>query len=341
MTREGVDYSACPSWWTPEQMAHTLRDLGYEVVGRYAVDDKSPAYRGITNREYTAMTNLGILIYLYWEGQVNEAANWCWTLDGAQAGINAAQNFNKNLDEQGIPAGVPGIFAHDIDPQPAHFPAIDDCFRGIADTIGPERTGCYAGWLYLDHIANTSMADIIKGPKCQPQAWERFRGLHPIANIWQYNSSPGVIVNGVSCDAIRTITEHFGQTADYIIQPTTTTTTTLPPVPPPVLPAWWAEAQRTHRVQHLGNGNDVTPIVTPVKLVKGRNARKRTYADKDAPIVDVVRWDAEHPFVLQTAYVARLQDQDGKWLDWAWDQDGYAWDLNVFATSKLPLGPRT
>src|SRR5215218_9172663 len=113
---EGVDYA----FGGPLSSA-ALKANGKAFAGRYVVDDKSPAGRGITAAEYRELTNGGVDVFVYWEAAES------WMLRGWNAGVAAAQNAQANILAAGMPANVPVYFACDFDAQAPEMPAIDDC----------------------------------------------------------------------------------------------------------------------------------------------------------------------------------------------------------------------
>lgn len=220
---EGVDYSRTPSAnWTG--LATALRANGKTVVGRYAVTDKSPNGRGISAAEFQAMRDAGIETFLYWEQSEG------WMLGGFDAGVRAAQNAQANIVAAGMPGSMPVYFAHDIDPQRQHFPAVDACLRGAASVIGWERVGVYGGWLLIDYLAGGGTVKWL----CQTVAWEYGHGVHPAATIYQYDTQ-GNFIAGVDCDLIRTLQPIYGQASAFLsgppIEPTHPPVEHIPSVP--------------------------------------------------------------------------------------------------------------
>jgi hypothetical protein len=136
MTLELVDFSATASSDWPA-LAQALKANGKVGVGRYCVSDLSPNGRGIGSAEYAAYSAAGLEVFLFWEGQAQ------WMLGGYAAGVSAAQNAQANILAAGMPSTQPVIFAHDIDPDPSQWAAIDACFNGIASVVGWERAGGY------------------------------------------------------------------------------------------------------------------------------------------------------------------------------------------------------
>lgn len=206
---EGVDYSvtAHANW---DALAAAIKAAGNQFVGRYAVSDKAPNGRGIGAAEYAAMKRAGLDVFLYWEGRAE------WMLGGYDVGVAAAQNAQANIESAGIPANIPIYFAHDIDPEPQHFDAIDACLRGCASVVGWERIGVYGGWLLMDYMAGGGTVQYL----CQTKAWEYGRGLHPAADIYQFAFATNL--SGTAMDDCRAYTVNYGQdTPPVIVEPPT------------------------------------------------------------------------------------------------------------------------
>lgn len=207
----------------------TIIASGRPVVGRYGVGDLSPEGRGITAAEYASYADHKIDSFLYWEGRAS------WMLGGFDAGVEAARDFEQNLAAAGEPDGLPGYFAHDIDPVPSHFPAIEACVRGINSVVGPDRTALYGGWLLIDHFARLGNVKYF----AQTLAWEYGRGVHPAAHIYQYGFDAWF--DNVNCDLIVTLKENYGQASKFVTPPVV--------IPPPVVypavkfPDWFARAE--------------------------------------------------------------------------------------------------
>lgn len=200
MSTEGVDYSrgGIPS-------PASLKAAGKSFVGRYAVDDKSPNGRGITGPEYRTFAASGIDVFLYWE------ANEAWMLGGFEAGASAARNAVLNIESAGMPVGMPVYYSHDIEPQPEHYAAIDDCLRGAASIVGHERVGLYGGYDIIAHCAVSGTADWF----CQTYAWEYGRGVHPSSHLYQYDNV-GNYIDTVDCDLVRAIKPRYGQASSFV-----------------------------------------------------------------------------------------------------------------------------
>lgn len=217
---ELVDYSrtANADWAT---LAGVLKANGILGVGRYAVSDLSPGGRGISAAEYAAMRRAGLDVFLYYERDEG------WMLGGYAAGVAAANDFEQNRIAAGMPP-VPGHFAHDIDPQPQHFAAIDACLNGVASVMGWPRTGAYGGWLLIDYLAQGGAVKHL----AQTSAWEYGRGVHPAATLYQYAYNR--YYAGTNCDLVRALAADYGQASRYEKGNPVPTTPAPAPKPPAV-----------------------------------------------------------------------------------------------------------
>lgn len=226
---EGADYSRIPEAWSPS--VATLQAVGVEFVGRYAVDDLStmPRGRGITAAEYARLRASGINVMVFWESDEG------WMLGGQAAGVYAARNAVKNLAQAGMPADTPVYFAHDIEPNPAHYEAVRLCIEGAAGVIGWERMGVYGGLGIIEHLG--PIYDKMRY-FCQTSAWSgwptptwsRFACLQQYAYNWW--------LDGTNCDHIRALREDFGQ-AGYQSPAPIPEPVPEPEFPRPWLPAGW------------------------------------------------------------------------------------------------------
>ena len=253
VTTEGVDYSATA--WSGSPSVAVLRAEGKLFVGLYAVNDKSPAGRGITAEEYARMVAGGIDVFLYWQTTTN------WMLDGWPAGVAGAQNAQANMLAAGMPPATPVYFAVDFDAQPHDMAAIDDCLQGAASVLGAERVGVYGGWAVMDHCSNAGTAKWF----CQTLAWMYGRGWHPVAHLHQYDFNAWI--DGTNCDLVRATTENYGQASlagDHEEEE-------VNPYAESVLPDWWAasleEEHPTDRTEgtikyHVARRNYVAKVLT-------------------------------------------------------------------------------
>jgi len=203
VTLEGVDYSSTANGdWTA--LANALKVQGKQFVGRYAVNDKSPNGRGISAAEYQAMTAAGIDTFLYWESSEG------WMLGGFAAGVYAAQNAQANLLAAGMPETTPVYMACDVDASPDDQAAIDDCLRGAAEVIGPERVGIYGGYHVIKRCKENGTATWF----CQTSAWSGGM-LLPEAHLYQYAYNQ--YFAGTNCDLVRAYQLNYGQASPVVI----------------------------------------------------------------------------------------------------------------------------
>jgi hypothetical protein len=220
----GIDSSA-GGFVSPE----TLIAAGRPLAFGYAVNDLSPRGRGMTTEAYTNYISNGVDVGLYWEGSA------AWMLGGYNAGGAAAENYIANRSRITAPSQMPGIFAHDIDPEPQHFQAINACLNGAKDVLGSwDQVGVYGGWLLIEYLAGGGNITYL----VQTSAWEYGRGVHPAACMYQYGYN--AYYDGVNCDLIMTLKPEYGGAMQFLNQPET--------VPGPVYPAivypnWYVRSQ--------------------------------------------------------------------------------------------------
>lgn len=216
---EGIDYSSTPhSNWNA--LAQAFKAEGKKFVGRYAVGDKSPNGRGITASEYVAMRSAGIEVFAYWEAQTS------WMLEGWDAGVRAARDAVKNLAAAGMPTTMPVYYSHDIEPDPRHYLAVDECLRGAASVVQLRSVGLYGGYGIIDHVSRTKTAPWL----CQTYAWSG-SDLHPSAHLYQYDNYDNYIA-GTDVDLVRSLKTHYGQASDFTGDPEKPVY--APKIPPPL-----------------------------------------------------------------------------------------------------------
>lgn len=220
MSLELVDFSSTASAdWAG--LAAAIKGAGKVGVLRYCVGDKAPSGRGITAAEYAAYKAAGLEVALFYEGSAS------WMLGGYNAGVSAAQNAQANIVSAGMPPTQPVIFAHDTDPDPSQWAAIDACLNGAASVIGWPRVGAYGGWLLIDYLAGGGTVKLL----CQTSAWEYGRGVHPAATLYQYQYNQ--YFAGTNCDLVRVMKEPYGQASLYVKGNPVPTTPAPAPAPKP------------------------------------------------------------------------------------------------------------
>jgi hypothetical protein len=220
----GVDFSR-GGFVSPE----TLHAVGRPVVFSYGVSDRGPVGRGMTREAFQRYVANNVEVGLYWEGSES------WMLGGYNAGGEAAENFKANRADVGAPDRMPGFFAHDIDPDPRHFPAINACLNGCKDVLGSwDQVGVYGGWLLIDYLAGGGNIKYLS----QTSAWEYGRGVHPAACVYQYGYNAWY--DGINCDLMVTLKDDFGQ-ASRFMQPVPETVPE-PTYPAAAFPEWFTRA---------------------------------------------------------------------------------------------------
>jgi hypothetical protein len=295
---EGVDYSRTAYSNSPS--VAELNARGKHFAGRYAVNDKSPRWRGITAAEYQRLTAGGIDVFLYWEGVAS------WMLGGRDAGVRAAQNAQANIAVAGMPPETPVYFALDIDPQPSHFGRVDDCLAGAASVVGAERVGIYGGWLVMEHCAQVGNARWF----CQTRAWEYRRGLHPAAHLYQYGFNAWI--DGTNCDLVRAMTENYGQASLAGSDPILAEN----PYAEPVLPDWFAASlEEEHPTDRTTDGirYHVARRHYVAKVLTTRRSEPKPRAKESGPKVDA----------NETLFGERIVQVKGQEGYWVLTPDGY------------------
>ena len=215
---ELVDYSrTATSDWAA--LAAALKARGFVGAGRYATSDKSPSGRGVTAAEYAAFRAAGMEMFFYYERSagwmVYDNSEYLLSPDVAFAiGVPAARDAHANLTGCGAPPATPIVFAHDIEPNPAHYATVDATLRGCASVIGPERTWLYGGRRIIDHCRD-AMWDVTGF--VQTHAWSYVNGVLILAdgiNAIQYNTGTNII-GGANCDYVRALKPIYGQASAY------------------------------------------------------------------------------------------------------------------------------
>lgn len=262
---EGVDYSSTgTSNW--EYLANELKAAGKDFVGRYAVTDKSPGGRGITAAEYQVMRAAGIEVFVYWEAQTS------WMLGGWDAGVRAARDAVKNLQAAGMPTTMPVYYSHDIEPDPSHYAAVDECLRGAASVVQIQSVGLYGGWGVIDHVSRTKTAPWL----CQTYAWSGGR-LHPDAHLHQYNNY-GNYIAGTDVDLVAALKPHYGQASDFVGKP-------KPPAKPVYAQRFPPALRKNDPYTHRDKDGILWIELTPRTWIAKDKTERRQRAKDDAPEV--------------------------------------------------------
>jgi hypothetical protein len=190
-TIEGVDYSYS------HPTVDALVAAGKRFACRYLSTTPGKA---LTIGEARTLHDAGLSIVLNYEHNEQDA------LGGYAAGAG-----NASLAEgirRAIQAPDDSVIYFSVDMLLTHeqWPALIEYFRGVADVIGPHRTGVYGGIDTCNVVYSTGYADWV----WQTYAWSH--GVWRSGNhIEQYRN--GVPLGGGSVDLNRALTAHYGQWA--------------------------------------------------------------------------------------------------------------------------------
>ena len=132
----GADYSfARPS-------IDMMKKRGVKFTPRYLwrpLYDDGKTNKGLSKVEYDELTAAGIAVPFIYEEDGKEL------LGGKDAGIRVANEAERYRNTQGLPV-KPIYFNVDFNAPASDFPAIFEALKGIAEVIGLERVGLYAGY---------------------------------------------------------------------------------------------------------------------------------------------------------------------------------------------------
>lgn len=206
----GVDYS----FSRPDMQM--LKDRGVTFIARYLWNEKYAdgirTNKGLSKSEYEAAEAKGFKVAFIYEEDGKE-------LISLDAGIRVANEAERFRNAQGLPP-KPIYFNVDYDAPASEYPKILDALRGIAQVIGLERTGLYAGY---DVIKAAFDAGVIKWGM-QTFAWSEGK-WDTRAQLRQWSN--GQYNNQV--DFQYAMASEFGQTP--VIPPIV-----KPPIEPPIDP---------------------------------------------------------------------------------------------------------
>lgn len=183
---EGIDYA----WDKPS--VNAIKSAGKEFVCRYL--SHSPS-KDITKHEANTLAVNNIWIVVVWETSANRARG---SYTDGQADANFAESLANDLD---MPSDRPIYFAVDWD---ANGAECHDYFQGVANILGVERTGVYAGFKPIRYLATAGLAKWF----WQTYAWsygQWYDGNH----IIQYRND--VNIDGSDCDLDRSLKDDYGQ----------------------------------------------------------------------------------------------------------------------------------
>jgi hypothetical protein len=129
---KGCDYS----WARPGGQA--LSQAGYQFVCRYLSPDNTG--KNISPLEATDLLFHGLSIVLNWESTGTDMTYL--------NGVNDAHAAAAEAGAVGQPPDRPIYFSVDTDPHPIQA-QIGAYFGGVVSVLGPERSGCYGGFVAL------------------------------------------------------------------------------------------------------------------------------------------------------------------------------------------------
>lgn len=180
----GVDYSdARPN-------LAELRNLGYRFVGRYV---GSPAPKGLTPSEATAIHGHGLHILLFYESTAGRAA------EGQHAGIvdgETASNACKGLH---VPRDIVVYFTVDMELTSADSAAVQAYLEGARAQLNARgyHAGVYGGYETLPVGKAAGVEHLV-----QTVAWSGGR-WYALASVWQ--NEVNVTIAGGDCDHLRAL----------------------------------------------------------------------------------------------------------------------------------------
>jgi len=184
--QEGLD------WAWGDISGESMRRAGKRFAARYLSHDAS---KNLDAGEADRLGREGVSCVVVWETTADRATA------GRAAGEDDARNAAAQAKACGMPRGRPIFFAIDFE---ANGGEVAEYFKGVANVIGIDRTGAYAG---LDAISFLFDHHLIRWG-WQTYAWSR--GLWDRrARLRQYSN--GHIFDGVGVDYNRSIHPDFGQ----------------------------------------------------------------------------------------------------------------------------------
>jgi peptidoglycan hydrolase-like protein with peptidoglycan-binding domain len=197
----GVDYSFA----RPD--LQMLKDRGHTFIARYLwkekYDDGVRINKGLSKAEYDAAEALGFKVAVIYEEDGKELNK------GLDAGIRVANEAERFRNAQGLPS-KPIYFNVDYDATDAEIPAILDALRGIAQVIGLERVGLYAGYKIVKAAFDAGVISF----GMQTYAWSNGQ-WDSRAQLRQWSNGQ----YGGSVDFQYAMAEEFGQTPVEIVTP--------------------------------------------------------------------------------------------------------------------------
>lgn len=170
-----------------------MRAMGLSFVGRYFSQWPS---KNLTRGEVVDLGSNGFNLFSIYEDDIND-----WTRD-YNGGVDNARRYLAQAAMLGVPLNRPAFFAVDTDVDP-NEPRLHGYFKGISDTLGSMRRGCYGSTAVLRALKNANLIDYTF--RTMSIGWRGGAGNPGEFNITQ----TGYINNAFDRDA--TATGDFGQ----------------------------------------------------------------------------------------------------------------------------------
>lgn len=191
---EGIDYS----WARPGGAA--IKAAGKSFAVRYLYPDGQGG-KGLDPSELADLQGNGIEVPVVYESYAARIK------EGHDAGVADAHTAQAELVRLGLPTGMPIYFACDYDAPESDQPAIDAYLKGVAEVLGADRVGIYAGYWICKRCRENGTAAY----RWQTYAWSG--GQWDAGNhIEQYRN--GQELNG-QVDFNRSKQDNYGQPSKF------------------------------------------------------------------------------------------------------------------------------
>lgn len=126
-----------------------MRAMGLDFVGRYFSQYPS---KNLTRGEVVDLGNAGYNIFSIYEDDIND---WARDYNG---GVDNARRYLNQAAALGVPLTRPCYFAVDTNVDP-NEPRLHGYFKGISDTLGAMRRGCYGSTGVLRSLKSAGLID--------------------------------------------------------------------------------------------------------------------------------------------------------------------------------------
>ena len=133
--------------------ARTLKDMGYDFVGRYLVPQKSYS-KALTNAEAEMLVGAGLRILCVWETTADRAKG------GAAAGVADGNRALACAEALQMPGNAVIYFAVDYDAQKADYIHIEAYLQAAKGMLLPKyRIGVYGSYGVVEAMAERGVCD--------------------------------------------------------------------------------------------------------------------------------------------------------------------------------------